>query len=293
MKALYPKSFTDIRIWAEGAGVAILEARIRFAQFAILRAIASSRTLSSALVLKGGNALDFVWQPNRSTIDLDFSVDMGALEQPPSEALIRRLFEPALDISTRDLAVAFKVYKIDQQPPGPNKTFITYRVKIGYVLPDEKAALARMQKGIPVSTTIPVDISLNEPICSDAKVDVAGTFRLRVSEIEDIVAEKLRALLQQRIRNRFRRQDLLDIAVTWRSHPEIDLARVSAFLLEKAKARGVPVSRAAFFDPALAERARESYDGLRKTTRAMFVPFDEALDILRKLVTALDIPDEA
>ena len=240
MKALYPRSFSDIRAWAEDTGVTNLEASIRFAQFAILHAIASSRTLSSALVLKGatrstssGNQTEA-----RSTPFFCRHAGHGALEQPLSEDLIRRLLETALGVSTRDLGVAFRIYKVDRQPPGPEKTFITYEVSIGYVLPDEKAALARMQRGIPVSTTIPVDISLNEPVCSDARVDVAATFALRVSDIEDIVAEKLRALLQQRIRNRFRHQDLLDIAVTRRSHPDMDPKRVSAYLLEKARARG-------------------------------------------------------
>ena len=54
------------------------EARQRFAQYAVLRAVASPARLSELLVFKGGDALDFVWSPNRSTIDLDFSADMRA-----------------------------------------------------------------------------------------------------------------------------------------------------------------------------------------------------------------------
>ncbi len=48
------------------------EARRRFAQYAVLRAIAPSARLSELLVFEGGNALDYVRSPNRSTIDLDF-----------------------------------------------------------------------------------------------------------------------------------------------------------------------------------------------------------------------------
>jgi len=58
--------------------VGISEARQRFAQYAVLRAVASPARLSELLVFKGGDALDFVWSPNRSTIDLDFSADMRA-----------------------------------------------------------------------------------------------------------------------------------------------------------------------------------------------------------------------
>ena len=52
------------------------EARRRFAQCAVLRAIASSARLSELWVFNGGDALDFVWSPNRRTIALDFSADM-------------------------------------------------------------------------------------------------------------------------------------------------------------------------------------------------------------------------
>ena len=58
------------------------EARQRFAQYAVLRAVASPARLSELLVFKGGDALDFVWSPNRSTIDLDFSADMRAEGRP-------------------------------------------------------------------------------------------------------------------------------------------------------------------------------------------------------------------
>ena len=62
--------------WAGERGVGMSEAPRRFAQYAVLRAIASSARLSELLVFKGGNALDFVWSPNRSTIDLDFSAGL-------------------------------------------------------------------------------------------------------------------------------------------------------------------------------------------------------------------------
>lgn len=56
---------------------------------------------------------------------------------------------------------------------------------------------------------------------------LAGSLPLRVSTAEDIVAEKLRALLQQALRNRTRRQDLLDIAALLRAGVPLDPARVA------------------------------------------------------------------
>ena len=71
----YPTRFLEIDAWSRENGVSRDEASRRFIQYVILAAFAQSRSLRESLVFKGGNALDFVWQPNRSTLDLDFSID--------------------------------------------------------------------------------------------------------------------------------------------------------------------------------------------------------------------------
>ncbi|MDA8219942.1 MAG: nucleotidyl transferase AbiEii/AbiGii toxin family protein [Dehalococcoidales bacterium] len=267
------------------------EARLRFVQYAVLRAVASSRALSSILVLKGGNALDFVWRPNRSTLDLDFSVDEAAQPSPLDTESLRSLLQPALEMVGRTLGIAFRVQSVEQHPPGPNRHFVTFEAKIGFALPDQLRGRAQIEQGRPVSSVVTLEISINEPICADEGINIGGLHPLRVCTLDDIVAEKLRALLQQKSRNRTRRQDLLDIAVILRGPAMLDPARVSCFLLRKAAARQVPVSRNAFRDPDLAERARRDYDALRLTTREEFVPFEEARDSLLAFVEGLDIPE--
>src|SRR3954453_2864499 len=111
MITTYPSTFDGIRHWANVNGIAVNEARIRFTQYATLRAIASSQTLSRTLVFKGGNALDFVWQPNRSTLDLDFSADMTGVWQDvaPMELgnVLVDTLDPGLKITTGQLGVVF------------------------------------------------------------------------------------------------------------------------------------------------------------------------------------------
>jgi len=287
---LYPTSFASIRAWATEHSISLTEARVRFAQYAVLRAVTDSRVLSSVLVFKGGNALDFIWQPNRSTQDLDFSADLSAPGASLDAPRLQGLLQGSLATVERLLGLTLRVHSVRQQPPGPDKTFVTYQVRIGYALPDEDKLRALMAAGRPSSQIIPMEVSLNEPICADANVNLSGTHALRVSTIEDIVAEKLRALLQQPIRNRGRRQDLLDITVIVRSGQPLDLDRVAEFLLRKAAARNVPVSRAAFHNPEILERAARDYPELRSTTRVLFIPFDEAREALYGLIEALAIP---
>lgn len=291
----YPISFEAVDTWAKDNRVPIAEARQRFAQYVVLRAISSSAFLRKSLVFKGGNALDFIWSPNRSTLDLDFSVDMhvpGA--DGLKEAELERLLTRALVVSERELGVALAVHRIKRQPPGAGKTFVTYTARIGYALPDDSRNQTRLRHDQPSSLVVPVEISLNEPIGADENLALDGKRTLRVSTLDDIVAEKLRAFLQQKkeIRNRNRPQDLLDIAYLLKHNLPLDLDLVSRYLIEKARARNVPVSKTAFRDPELAERARQDYENLQHTVRADFIPFSEALDLLYNLVEKLVIPEE-
>lgn len=290
----YPASFGEIEAWARERGVGVGEARQRFAQYAVLRAIASSASLRRILVFKGGNALDFVWSPNRSTRDLDFSADMSAPGADElDEARLGGLLSGALDASGRELGIAMRVHGVGRQPRGEGKTFITYTAKVGYALPGDRKNRTLLEAGGYSGHVVPVEVSMNEPIGADRDVAV-GDRSLRVGTLEDIVAEKLRAYLQQKgeIRNRNRRQDLLDIAHILRKGAPLDLGSVSRYLLEKARARDVPVSKAAFRDPELADRARHEYYDLRATVREDFVPFEKALEALYELVKKLDIPSD-
>lgn len=287
MKNLFPTSFAETARWAAEAGVSVAEARFRFAQYGVLRAIASSKALSETLVFKGGNALDFVWQPNRSTRDLDFSArqtDLGAER-------IRELLAGSLARAGRETGVGYRLQRVKQNPPGEGKTFITYDVTVGYSLPDDRRSRERIERGEDVSAVVPVEISLNEPICASVGVDINAAHPLAVSTVEDIVAEKLRALLQQPIRNRSRRQDMLDIAVILRGTENPDRAKVTEYLLRKAAARDVPVSREAFRGEEIKRRAAEGYGELAATTRKTFVPFEDAYAEVMEFVKHLDLPE--
>lgn len=291
MTVNYPESFATISSWANQHNTSVTEARQRFAQYGILRAIANSQRLSRILVFKGGNALDFIWQPNRSTVDLDFSADMQALTDDFDERILHRFLERTLPATGRLLGITYSVHSVARQPPGEGKTFVTLTAKIGYALEDDDRNRARMDSQRPSMMVIPIEISLNEPICADTQVLIDATHQLRVSSLEDIIAEKLRALLQQPLRNRTRRQDLLDIAVVLQSGTSLNRSSIATFLIEKARARDVPVSRTAFRDPEIARRASEDYCALANTTRTKYVPFDEALRSLLALTDDLPIPE--
>jgi len=293
VSGLYPPSFDSLPTWARTHNIAMTEARRRFAQYVMLRAIVSSRALSGVLVFKGGNALDFMWQPNRSTLDLDFSTARVVADLGREAESLRTLFTGALNSVGPGFGVLCRIARVEQRPPGSDKTFVTYLIRVAYALPDQESLRQRM--GIDPTygpQLIDIEVSINEPICADEPRDIDGTHPLRISTVEDIVAEKLRALLQQPIRKRARPQDLLDIAVVLRQGLPLDRALVTDFLLRKAAARTISVSHGAFHHPEIMERARRGYDELKGTTRVLFVPFEEARDLLYGLVDTLTIPRE-
>jgi predicted nucleotidyltransferase component of viral defense system len=291
MRPAYPFSFDTIGAWARENAVSANEARVRFAQYAVLQSIAAVRQLREGLVFKGGNALDFVWQPNRSTVDLDFSVDHKSALATPDADTIQTLLERGNGVAIAATGILLVVHQVRRNPPGEDRHFVTFQGRVGYSLPDQARLRQRMEQGERSPQVIDLDISINEPI-GDARIrELSSGVFLRVATIEDIVAEKLRALLQQPIRNRHRRQDLLDIAVVLRENATFDRGLVAAFLLTKAEARGVPVSRAAFRNPEVAERASVGYAELQQTTRVLFVPYEEALTLLHEFVNNLEIPD--
>lgn len=209
----YPASFERIRPWADAAGVTVDEARLRFAQYAVPRCVGSVAVPRDGPVFKGGNALDFVWQPNRSTVDLDFSVDHASRLATPDAETLRALLVRGLPAATTRLGVALAVHRVQQHPRETDKHFVTFDIRIGYAMPNEDRLRQRMARGEPSTRAIRLDVSLNEPIGAAPLIAIDPELRLRVATIEDIVAEKLRALPQQPIRDRQRRQDLLDIAV--------------------------------------------------------------------------------
>lgn len=245
------------------------------------------------MVFKGGNALDFVLLPNRSTLDLDFTLDHTPAAPPILAADIERRFGFGCRLIAGRMGMALVVQRVRQNPPGPDRTFVTFAVSVGYALPDQQAVIERARRGGRIAQTIDVDVSINEPICASTYLSLgAGLGTIRISTLEEIVSEKLRALLQQPIRKRERPQDLLDISVVFRSGTPLDPVSVARFLLVKAAARNVPVSRVAFHEPEIARLTHEGYDDLRATTRTLFIPFEEALGILLRFVDTLPIPEE-
>jgi len=287
----YPRSLAELDSWRKQAGVTMDEARKRFVQFVALASIAADPALVTVLSLKGGNALRFVYGSPRSTADLDFTADASL---PDEELAIRTMLDRALLQGGRRLGIKIKCQRVERKPPQKQATLPTYDIRIGYQLPGDRYYADFDSTDRQVPTVVKVEISFNDLVCETQRKQLAPDLsaQLQVCTLEDILAEKLRALLQQVIRNRTRPQDAYDIARNLRDNEAtLDLAKIAMFLREKCRARGIDASRGAFADPEVKRRAAYEYDTILEVSQTAWIPFEEAWEAVQSLVGKLAIPE--
>jgi predicted nucleotidyltransferase component of viral defense system len=172
-------------------------------------------------------------------------------------------------------------------PKKDPRQFPAFQITVGY---------SRFAKRTPpYNQIVKLDITLNEVVCEHELIQVS-TMTLRVSSLEDILAEKLRALLQQPIRKRNRPNDVFDIwYYATRFGSALDIDRIARFLQQKGDAvDGIDVATKALFRrDAIKERAEVGYSKIesRLPHGTVMPSFADAFAGVLSLVDRLEIPD--
>jgi predicted nucleotidyltransferase component of viral defense system len=282
----YPTSLADIPRWSQENRTTTSQATVRFVEYIVLNCIGSNAVTQRGMVLKGGNALRFAFQSPRSTKDLDFTVTGD--EIPDDMDRIRDILNDALRFADRRFHVKAKCQSVRRKPQAkPGSTRPTYSISVAYQFETDRYFYSFEERNN-IPTVIPVEVSFNDLVCETCTW--TGETSVQVSSLEDIFAEKARSLLQQRIRNRNRCQDVYDIAKYVRQHT-IDRDKVGRFLLQKATIRDIEVRKSSF-DDVIRKMAFVDYDArILEQAPHNFIPFDEAWQEVVALVQSLDIPD--
>jgi len=220
---------------------------------------------------------------------LDFTAE-GSF--PDDGAQIRTTLDGAMIFATNRFGVKARTQRVRRNPPGADKTYATYQISIGYQLPEDRHFADFETWDRPLVTVVVLEISLNDVVCNTQQVALGddASIKIRVCTLEDILAEKLRALLQQVVRKRTRKQDLFDIARMIGIHgDEIDRDKVAAYFERKCRGRDIEPRRE-LFNEDVRRQARIEYDSLfADMDPDYFIAFEEAWLALQQFLSELPL----
>jgi len=286
----------DIKPWIDRAKRDPLAYVERQATEVVLTAIGSLRHYGSRMFLKGGVLMAVVYESPRGTVDLDFTTNLKA--SPDIAGNLRRELDDALPRATARLGypdLILRVQTVKERPRAfgsPGMSFPALDVKIAYALRgqgDQRLA------GGQAPHVIDLEVSFNEPIHAIEVIRLGvGGPSFSAYALTDLIAEKLRALLQQVTRNQhrqqnvYRRQDVYDIAhlVTRFPLDEGEHAAILESFRDKCEARGITPTPDSMSEPLVAERARAEWHTLRQEIGDL-PDFDECFAKVEALYRAL------
>ncbi len=277
----------DIPNWVDGARANRREYRRRQVVEVLIETISSTEDLKYALLLKGGTLMALAYGSTRATTDIDFtatSEDQGNVDE------LAQMLDDGFPAAARKAGyprLLCRVQKINKKPPRDDATFPTYEVRIGSAEAgtDEQR---RLEAGQAVDVAR-LEISFNEFIGASQEIYFESDKSLLAYSPEDLIAEKIRAYLQQETRNRRRRQDIYDLSILVEGTQfDADFLQLTLdVLINKCHSRDIFPDIDTFDDEALVDRARSEYHTIQDEVRDQIVDFARDFDIVRDFYRSL------
>ena len=263
--------------WVEQASNLYIEYRITVQ--IILNAISINDKLADNMIMKGGSLLAIKYKSKRHTTDIDFSTKIK-IDDTNIDDFIKDLND-SLDISRIKLGHRIKCivqsYKIK---PRIESTFPTLHIKIGYADQNNENEIKRLLRK-ESSKTLSIDYSLNEESYNIEKIKIDNDY-INVYSIHDLIAEKYRAIIQQKIRNRSRPQDIYDLNFLITNYntslKEYDKRLILLSMEEKFKSRNL----SKFFDATMMDddeiynRSKKEYHTIEDIIEDPLPDFDNS-----------------
>lgn len=252
------------------------------ARWATLDAFARSDELFADYVLKGGLALRYAYGSPRRSDDLDFDA-IADHDRGRSEAYEHELihFCHELDSALAEVGPHYGFSKIAVQRKQLSDEIPTLLGEIGYGIGADPTT--------PLPQSIPMQVTLCEVVCEVWVTEVEG-IRIHVPTLEDILAEKVKAMAQQVQRSNARSSDVFDIwyFLQQRSHT-LDIQKLGSYLKAKARPLGLAVSGDLFRGDILRAFSGSEYADLAADLPDGFQlpPFEEAYAEVVRLVDAV------
>jgi Nucleotidyl transferase AbiEii toxin, Type IV TA system len=260
----------------------------RQAVHVILLAISKSPELRSKMIFHGGLLLTLKYSGVRYTKDLDFAT-ANKRADIDEEAFLNELQQSLLESSENlPYGLACKIQSPRIKPRGEGKNHQTLEINIGYAYKGTNDHKHLIRNGC--ANIVKLDYSYNE-INQDIEVlELIKGSNIQAYSLSDFVAEKYRAIIQQKTRNRIRRQDAFDIYWIIKNNylkgNEIKNKILRSFMV-KSNSKGVIVDRYILRDKDIIRRSRMEYNALAKEIEADLPPFEDLYKIVQDYYESL------
>jgi predicted nucleotidyltransferase component of viral defense system len=256
----------DILAWVEKAKQNPSLYLERQATEIVLASIGRNSTFGGKMFLKGGTLMGVVYQSPRQTADIDFTAEFD-----PSDSLLEELNNDlneemkrtAANLGYPDLVCKVQSLKKKPRPQGfAELQFPAIEMKIAYAKRDSRQ-YERLERG-DCPTTLKIEVSFKEPVEALELIQLGENSSIHAYQFPELVAEKMRALLQQVKRDRSRCQDVYDIAFLVRDADlnEEEKQYILERLIQKSHARDIEPDRDTISLPDIKARAKDGWKTL-------------------------------
>lgn len=280
----------DVRAWVEAARANSSQYRDRQVTEIVLAAIGLLPDLNKSLILKGGAVMALAFKSNRVTADVDFSsmVEPAGFAEQIADDLNSILPKTAIRLGYPDLLCRVQTVKKMPKPLNfEDFDFPALLIRIGSAKRGTGEE-QRLEAGRAIRV-LDIEISFRDQVFSFQELYLAGPgVAVRAFTLHEIIAEKLRALLQQPLRNRNRRQDVYDIAylIEAKELTSEDRHRILDTLIMKCRTRGIEPTPKSMDDPEVKRRAVVDWNTLALELDDL-PPFEERFAMMHELYLSL------
>lgn len=286
----------NIYDWVEKAKSDPVRYLERQATEVILTAIGLTDKFSNHIFLKGGILMAVLYDSPRNTGDIDFTTDLNPADAEGLPKALREALDSALPRAAAELGYPDFLSKVQSLKIRPKKdslandTFPAMFIKVGYAKresPQEKG----FKRG-ESTTVVQMDISFNEPVSGIqiVRLNADQAVTIKAYSLNDLIAEKLRALLQQPSKMKNRRQDIYDIDLLIKRFvfDESERDALLKAVLVKCKSRGIFPNEDALSHPDVRERAQAEWGTLAlEIGDENLSDFDECFDRVDRFYRSL------
>ena len=259
----------------------------------ILTAIGKSTALRSKMVMKGGLLMAIRYDSTRFTKDADFSTRDRFARGDDAELLneLDQQLTWANEQFPYDAMCRRQRTKMDPNPPE-EADFPGMKLSIGYAPRSSHRMLAKLLSG-QSPNVVEIDHSYNEAVFDVEVLRLADGDTLQAYSFINLMAEKLRALLQQPVRRRNREQDVYDLHLLLGLDHNFDREerhRLLHILTESCNSRNIEPTAHSLRDPRVRSMAEAGYETLKQEVEGPLPPFAVAYQVVQDFYEGLPWP---